>query len=74
MRRSLLRVPRVAEILDLTPARIYELVREGVLPAVRLGRQVRIDPEALEAWIDSGGQSLPGGWRRVHETSERSWG
>jgi excisionase family DNA binding protein len=35
--------------------RAYQLAREGVVPVVRIGRQIRIDPDALEAWIQSGG-------------------
>ena len=62
--RRLLTAAEVAEILAVTPARVYELVRRGMLPHVRVGRQVRIDPAALDAWIAAGGQALPGGWRR----------
>jgi hypothetical protein len=40
------------------------MIRRGILPGVRLGRQVRIDPEALAAFIETGGKALPGGWRR----------
>lgn len=60
----LLRVPHVARILDVSEDRVYELAREGVLPAVRLGRQIRFDEDKLRAWIDQGGCALPGGWRR----------
>lgn len=65
--RRLLTAAEAAEILAVTPARVYELVRQDVLPHVRLGRQVRIDPDRLEAWIAAGGQALPGGWRRAAE-------
>ncbi|HLW59115.1 MAG TPA: helix-turn-helix domain-containing protein [bacterium] len=60
----LLRVPRVARVLDVHDHRVYKLIRNGVLPSVRLGRQVRVDEDALRDWIRRGGQSLPGGWRR----------
>lgn len=65
--RRLLTAAEVAEILAVTPARVYELVRQDVLPHVRLGRQVRIDPDRLEEWIAAGGQALPGVWRRAAE-------
>jgi len=61
---KLLRVPHVARILDVPQSRVYDLVRRGILPGVRLGRQVRISEEALQQFIASGGRSLPGGWRR----------
>ena len=64
MSAQLLRIERVAEILAVTTARAYELARTGVIPTVRLGRQIRVDANRLQEWIDGGGQSLPGGWRR----------
>lgn len=64
MRGSLLTVSDVAERLGIRPDRVYTLIREQLLPCVKLGRQVRVDATQLEAWIASGGQALPGGWRR----------
>ncbi len=52
---KLLTVPEVAEILRVTPQWVYVLARSGVLPAVRVGRFVRIDPAGLRAWIEGGG-------------------
>jgi len=60
-------VKNAAQDLDVSEARVYELIRTGLLPpgvVVHLGRQVRIDEEALREWVKGGGQSLPGGWRR----------
>jgi hypothetical protein len=47
--------------------RFYDLVRLGIIPpgvVVRLGRHIRVNPEKLEAFIENGGQALPGGWRK----------
>ncbi len=55
----MLLVPEVAAILNVSVPRAYELVRSGVLPSVRLGRQIRVDPRRLEAFLDGGGQCLP---------------
>jgi excisionase family DNA binding protein len=58
-------VSYAARRLNITEARTYQLIREGLLRgAVRLGRQVRIDPDELEEFIKSGGQALPGGWKK----------
>ena len=58
-------VSYAARRLNITEARTYQLIREGVLRgAVKLGRQVRIDPDELEEFIKNGGQALPGGWRK----------
>jgi hypothetical protein len=57
-----------ARTLGVTSARFYELCRQKVLPlgvVVRLGRRIRVDPEALERFIADGGQGLPGGWKRT---------
>jgi len=61
---ALLTIDDVAARLSATRARAYELVRRGTLPGVRIGRQVRVHPQALEEWLRAGGKALPGGWRR----------
>lgn len=55
----------VARILKVKPSRVQELVRQGILPHFRLGRQIRIDQQQLQHFIERGGQALPGGWRRI---------
>ena len=55
----MLLAPEVAEILNVSVPRVYELVRAGVLPSVRLGRQVRVDRRKLQAFLDGGGRCLP---------------
>ena len=60
---KLLKVVQVARMLQVSTARVYELVRHKIIPSVRLGRQLRIDDTALRKWIASGGKALPGEWR-----------
>ncbi len=56
MTQKLLTVKEVSEILDLKPARIYELTRERKIPFVQIGeRQYRYSETALTNWIDNGG-------------------
>jgi len=62
--KRLYKVSEVARILDTSESHVYEMARQGILPTVRLARQVRVDRQALEDWIRKGGQALPGGWRR----------
>lgn len=59
----LLKADEVAKILDVPKDRVYEMAAQGLLPVVRLGRQVRFDEAKLRDWIDDGGKALPGGWR-----------
>ena len=57
----------VAKILNMKPARVYELARLKIVVllgvVVRFGRQLRFNLDALEQHIARGGTALPGGWR-----------
>ena len=64
---ELLTTTQLAEQTGIPERRLYALVRDNLIPTVRLGRQVRFSKQAVEAWIAEGGQSLPGGWRRDPE-------
>lgn len=55
---KLLRINEVAEILKVSRWRAYELARIGRIPVVRIGRQVRVNAAALDAWIEAGGSPL----------------
>ena len=49
---ELMRVQRVARILDVTKKRVYNLITEGKLEAVKLGpRQTRITKQSLEKYL-----------------------
>lgn len=54
----------VAEMYGLTEYRVYQLVREKLLPAIRFGRQIRFSPDQLAEFEKAGGQAYPGIWRR----------
>ena len=54
-------VEEVAERMRLRPATIYRLIRGRILPAVHLGRVVRVPASALEAFIAAGGWKRPAG-------------
>jgi len=56
MSEKLLKVDDVGELLDLKPARIYELCREKAIPFILIGqRQYRFSKTAIQSWIDGGG-------------------
>lgn len=68
MGTGLLTAPEVAERLKVRTDRVYELAKQGAIAGVvRVGRQVRFEPDALDRWIAAGGQALAGGWRREPE-------
>jgi len=51
-RAPLLTAAEVGEILHISLRSVRRLVKDGKLPIVRVGRLVRIRPEALAALID----------------------
>jgi excisionase family DNA binding protein len=50
-RPMLMRVIEVAQELRLARSHVYQLIQSGQLPAVRIGRSVRVPRSALEAWV-----------------------
>jgi len=63
MQKKCLKVEEVADVLQVPKARVYELCRRGLLPHIRLGRQIRIPMVVLDKFIEDGGKALPGGWK-----------
>lgn len=64
MQNETMTLAEVAEYLRITYHRAAELVRQNALPHFHLGRQVRVSRAQLETFVQRGGYSLPGGWRR----------
>jgi excisionase family DNA binding protein len=54
-----LTVNEIAETIGLSTGRVYEALRLGLLPAVRIGRQVRVEEQAFLDWVSNGGQTYP---------------
>ncbi len=53
----------LAKILRVKIHRVHELTRQDILPHFKLGCQVRFPARKIQEFIESGGKSLPGGWR-----------
>jgi excisionase family DNA binding protein len=51
--KQLLNVEQTAERLGTSERHVRELVYRRALPYCKVGRLVRIDPDDLDAWIDS---------------------
>jgi excisionase family DNA binding protein len=58
---ELLKVPEVAECLRISEDLVYELVARGELPAVRLGRKIRLPAFGLKQWIVRASGASPDG-------------
>ena len=46
-----LTVPEVAALLRISRNHAYELVAQGALPSIRLGKRIRISRDLLDQWI-----------------------
>ncbi len=58
MQKKLLTAKQVSEILGIDIQRVWDLRRRNLLPCVRLGeRQFRFCPQAIEHFIENGGNS-----------------
>ncbi len=52
MDKLLLRPREVTELLGLSRSRVYELLCQGQLPSVRIGRSIRVPSRALTEWVE----------------------
>lgn len=55
-----MKVPEVAEELRIARSRAYELVANGKIPSVRIGRSVRVNRRELERWLEESRQQSVG--------------
>jgi putative molybdopterin biosynthesis protein len=55
MSNSFLQIAQVSALLEISDTTARRLVKKGVLPAIRVGRQIRIDQRRLQEWLDRGG-------------------
>ena len=49
--KELLRPSDVAPLLGVSRNRVYQMIQEGTLPAVRIGGAIRIPRAAWERWL-----------------------
>jgi len=45
----------VAPMLKMSTQALNRAVQKGLVPAVRIGRHIRFDLDALEVWLECGG-------------------
>jgi len=61
--QALLTYEEAGQLLSIQARRVAELVRRGMIKAVNIGRQRRIAMATIVQFIETGGVSLPGGWK-----------
>ena len=53
--KQTLTVSEAAEILGVSRPMVYNLIREGTIPAINVGKKILISKHVLSAWIKNGG-------------------
>jgi excisionase family DNA binding protein len=51
MEKLLYTIPQVCELTALSRSTVYELVRTGELPKIKIGKAIRITDDGLRAWL-----------------------
>jgi excisionase family DNA binding protein len=51
--QPLLTAAEAAELLSVRPSWVFEAVRAGQLPCLKVGRHIRFTRPLLEAWLES---------------------
>jgi excisionase family DNA binding protein len=51
-RKIALRPARVAEILDISRSKAYQLIAAGDIPSVRIGSSIRVPADRLREWLE----------------------
>jgi excisionase family DNA binding protein len=51
--RLLLRIPEACEVAAISRSKLYELIESGAVPAVHVGRSIRVPMEGLRRWADA---------------------
>ncbi len=49
----LLSVKQVAELLNISTAMVYQLVRRRRIPFISIGRTYRFSPELIQRWLEA---------------------
>lgn len=49
---KLLTAPQIAEILQVSKAKVYLLIQRGEIPYIRLDRNVRVKESELLKWLE----------------------
>lgn len=57
--KQYLKISQVPSVLPISAGTAANLVQQGVLPSVRIGRNIFIPREGLQKFIDKGGGGLP---------------
>jgi len=49
---------QIADAFQVSRHRVYDLARKGIIPSVRIGRQLRFSSDDVGQWVRAGGSGL----------------
>lgn len=61
---NLLTIDEVAEVLKINRHTAYKYAKTGAIPAVRVGRNWRVDENVFNDWLVKRAGKTPGAWKR----------
>lgn len=66
----LLTVRQLAQLLQMAPATVHRYVREGAIPAVRIGNRVRVPRDRILRMLEAAGAAGDGAVRSLEAEAE----
>ncbi len=62
MEKLLLRVTEAAQVLGMGRSKVYEMAKAGEIPAIYIGRAVRVPADALRQWVEQQNKDQAAPW------------
>ena len=48
-------VPEIADILQISRSKAYDLCKENLFAVIKVGKSVRVSKKSFDSWLDCGG-------------------
>lgn len=64
--KAMLRPGEVGPLLGVSRSRAYQLIRQGVIPAIRVGGSIRVPVAAWERWLEQQSEAALAALRTDH--------
>jgi len=48
-------VPEIAEMLQISRSKAYDLCKENLFAVIKVGKSVRVSKKSFDSWLDCGG-------------------
>lgn len=68
---EMLRASDLAPMLGVSACRVYQLIAAGEIPAVRIGRAIRVPRRAWDQWVEGRSKAALSSVRASEQPSQR---